>query len=355
MKKFIIRLFIFLLPLLILISVYIFTDPFKVIYHYDSYYQSGKPVYVSLNRDYVSVETFRNNYPQYRYDSYILGNSRSLAYRVSDWQTHINSHSCYHFDASNEGLFGVEKKLDYLQRMRAPIKNVLILLDNDLLKQTNNSEGTLYIKHPLLSGENTLAFHFEFLKTYFNPDFLKAYVDFLLSHKVKEYMKQDKILDDRPVTYNIANNELRMDSYEKIINSNAQEYYKPLLNSFYKRDSVEHQSPVVIKEAQVQLLQKMKFILDKEQTDYRIIINPLYDQMKFNSEDLQKLQEIFGAKHVFDFSGKNAITDNMYNYYEVYHYRPCAANVIMDSIYKQHFNSNLSDIVHSYNQKGIRD
>jgi hypothetical protein len=321
--------------------VYIISDPFKVIYHYNSYYQSGKPSYIEINRDYVSFETFKNNFHNYQYDAYILGNSRSRAYLVAYWQQFIGSQQCYHFDANQESLFGLEKKLEYLNRIQAPIRNALIVLDDDLLKRTDNELTTVYIKHPSLSGQNWLAFHSVFLKAYFDFNFIKSFFDFKLTHHVKSYMREDKVIDDRPITYNLASNELTVDCYEKLIQNNPKLFYKQHLNVFYRRDSVEHQSPVVIKEAQVQLLKKMKFFLDKKQTDYRIIINPLYDQMKFNSEDLQKLQEIFGAKHVFDFSGKNAITDNMYNYYEVYHYRPCAANVIMDSIYNQRFNSNF--------------
>ncbi|MGN6616761.1 MAG: hypothetical protein ACTHJ5_06250 [Ilyomonas sp.] len=280
------------------------------------------------------METYRNNYQKYHYDSYIFGNSRSLAYKVEDWSSFTNSYKTFHFDASNEALFGVERKLEYLEKTDASVKNALVLLDNDLLKQTSNPEGMLYVKHPLLSGQNWLSFQLQFLKTYFDPNFIKAYFDFKLSHKVKEYMKKGSIIDDRPVTYIAAHNELRMDFNENIINCNAQEYYGPRMNLFYKRDSVQHTSPPVIKKAQLELLLKMKRIFDSNKTNYRIVINPAYDQLKFNPYDLQQLKKIFGSTNVFDFSGKNAITDNIYNFYDQYHYRPHVAKMIIDSIYE---------------------
>ena len=63
------------------------------------------------------------------------------------------------------------------------------------------------------------------------------------------------------------------------------------------------------------------------------MISPLYDQVKFNPEDLSVLQEVFGHNQVFDFSGVNEFTTSKYNYYETSHYRPHVANEIMKKVY----------------------
>ncbi len=80
------RLFLKLLlasfPVLAILAVYFVKDPFKVLYHYDSYFPQDGISYVVLNKDYVSTETFVNNYPTHHYDSYIFGNSRSMYYYV---------------------------------------------------------------------------------------------------------------------------------------------------------------------------------------------------------------------------------------------------------------------------------
>ena len=84
MKRFIKQLIGFVLILLIPPAViaitYLYYDPFQVIYKYKSFFVSGKPRYVTLNYDYVAIETFLNNYPTYKYDSFIIGNSRTRFY-----------------------------------------------------------------------------------------------------------------------------------------------------------------------------------------------------------------------------------------------------------------------------------
>ena len=118
--------FLVSLPVTLLLCVYVILDPFKVLYAYPSYYTSGVPCYIPCNRDFVSTETFRRYYPTNRYDSFIFGNSRSIFYEVKDWQQHIQSIHCFHFDASGESLYGICAKFRYLDRLGVGITNALI-------------------------------------------------------------------------------------------------------------------------------------------------------------------------------------------------------------------------------------
>ena len=68
-------------------------------------------------------------------------------------------------------------------------------------------------------------------------------------------------------------------------------------------------------------------------TNYRIIISPLYNQIKLNNQDLDYLKQLFGKDNVFDFSGINKFTKDYNNYYESSHYRPHIAREIMQLIY----------------------
>src|SRR5688500_6611301 len=82
------------LPLAAAVALYFAQDPFKVLYRYDSYYAPGDRVI--LNRDFVSTELFLAGYPEARYDSFILGNSRSLAFRCGDWAEHLSGARPFH-------------------------------------------------------------------------------------------------------------------------------------------------------------------------------------------------------------------------------------------------------------------
>ena len=77
----------------------------------------------------------------------------------------------------------------------------------------------------------------------------------------------------------------------------------------------------------------IKRILDEDHTNYRILINPLYDQMKLDTNDMKVIVRVFGKENVFDFSGVNDITDDRRNFYEISHYRPQVAARMLDTAY----------------------
>jgi len=158
MKKFLINLIRFaIVPLLIVIIwtfVYISIDPFKVIWHYDRFVENNAKAYIVLNQDYVSTKTFDNNYKKYLYNSFIFGNSRSIFYQISDWKSHIGQkNSGFHFDASGEALYALHKKILYIDSKKANIDNVLLVLDNELLKKDKPNNGPLFEISPQLENK----------------------------------------------------------------------------------------------------------------------------------------------------------------------------------------------------------
>jgi hypothetical protein len=336
--KFIIKLFFFCLPVILLLSFYVAADPFKVLYHYDNYYVSGNKPYVCLNQDYVSTETFITNYPNFEYDSFIFGSSRSGFYQVKDWQKHISSKKCFHFDAAAESLYGINAKLKYLDQRKISIKNVLIILDNDVLAVTGNNEGHLFLKHPELSGQNWFLFQMVFIKSFFNRGFLTEYIHFLLSGEIEKDVNQGGYLvEGTPREYDFLSNECRLNYYENMINKNPNDYYldkkRQQHNKFFKRSGLLNFYVPVVKDNQKRLLEEIFKILTRNKTVYRIVISPLYNQFEFNPGDYNYLCELFGRKNVYDFSGINEITNNIMNYYDWSHYRPHVAKYILDVIY----------------------
>jgi len=339
MKKFITQLTRFsLIPVtttLILLIPYLYYDPFQVVYKYKSFYVSGEPRYVTLNYDYVDIETFINNNPIYKYNSFIIGNSRSRFYEMDTWSNYIHSDKCFHFNASAETLFGISKKVEFLHARNVQISNVLIILDYSTLEGISNSDGHLFIKHPILSGQNMRDFQLEFFKTYFSFSFLRAYLDFKTSGKIKDYMKTGALLDDTPVDYNLKYNEMNLKVFEDKIKADPAKYYnKKRMIPFYQRDTIQKFSPEVIKKEQIIMLNKIINIFKIHSTNFKIVINPLYDQLKLNRKDVDVLNGIFGSENVYDFSGINSITSDYHNYYENSHYRPHAADEIMKLIYQ---------------------
>jgi len=336
MKKFLISLFRFATVPLVLVIVwlifYISLDPFKVIWQYDRFIDNNAKAYVSLNQDYVSTTTFDNNYKKYLYNSFIFGNSRSIFYQISDWKKHIGQeNSAFHFDASVEALYSLHKKILYIDSKKASIDNVLLILDYNLLKKVKPNNGPLFEISPQLeNNKNFIPFHFTYLKAFSSPSYFIPVIYFKLTNNLPPIMKST--LDYRQRSVDPITNELQFEILEKTI-EDGEYYTKETLDLFYERGALQKYSPPSIFSAQKLLLKDIHDIFLKHHTNYKIIISPLYDQVKLNRSDLLCLKRIFGEKNVFDYSGINSFTRDYNNYYETSHYRPHVSRKILDEIY----------------------
>jgi hypothetical protein len=333
MLRFLLKASLLSLPLLLLSVLYVSDDPFKVIRSYACYYRPGYPSLATLNRDYVSLETFLRHQSRQKWDSFILGNSRSIFYEVKDWASLIGSRRTYHFDAAGESLYGITRKLQFLERYQAPMSNALIILDAETLNTVINGKDHLFIKHPLLSGQPRLDFQLEFFKTFFSAKFLLPYLQARLSSKMNPLVSQGIPADSRSFDYDVRHNEMSFGLLESLIARNPDAYYLPRKAAFYTRPPQPAESPPVIRQPQKTMLLEIARILNSRHTRYRIIINPLYDQKPCNHADLAYLRELFGNDRVFDFSGVNPITSDYRNYYDDSHYRPHVAKQIMSAVY----------------------
>jgi hypothetical protein len=341
MRSFLLKLLIGLIPTIFILGVYIITDPYKVLYHYDSYYGKDTRNTMTLCNGYISAQTFIDHYKKEQYDSYIMGNSRSLFYNIADWSPHISSDKCFHFDAQLEPLWGIERKVRFLDQNGVKIKNLLMVIDESVLKNKPFEDFYFTIKHPAISGKSYLAFQWDFLKTFLDRNMLENYIGYLFTHN-KSFSSLFLNID---LTYDPIHNEIHYEKFEHDIQTNPDSFYAARKGIFYKRDStVQRYSEARIGPAERKLLHKIKAIVDKHNTDLRIVISPLYNELKLAKSDLAELESIFGEGVVFDFSGINKFTQSKYNYYENSHYRSTVAREIMDSVYARRFAGKTSKL-----------
>lgn len=326
---------VILVPALLLGLLYALLDPFKVIGSCDNFYPDNEKARVGLNRDYVSTATLIHNSKDIQYDSFIFGNSRSLFYQIDDWKSFLDTDAkCFHFDASGESLWAIHKKVQYLDKKGYDIRNALLVLDYATLMQDTQKEGHLSVISPQLVGySNLIQFHTTFLLAFLDPKFLFAYSDYLMSGTVKSYMKKSYLLSDTPLSYNLMNNEMRFDYFEEMILEDR--YFTPeRMASFYIRDNSSQPCyERAIMKNQKQMLIDIANICKRHNTKMKVVISPLYDQYKLDTNDLAFLISIFGSDNVHDFSGVNDITNDYLNYYENSHYRPHVARYILNTIY----------------------
>ncbi len=332
MKRFLLYCSLFILPFVVVLLPYFITDPFKVIYHYDNYYDiGGQGYYINTNRSYVSTMMYIQNKDKYHYDSFIFGSSRSEYFMVDDWKKYIpDSASCFHFDGSSESIYNIHKKLKYIDG-KSPIRNVLICMERELLYQDKLDCGHLWVLPPCLEGDNFSAFHMAFIRAYLHPKFLRAYLDAKITGKVKPYMLEDNIFRRPYAQYDVVTNELS-EGHKDVVQF-PDSFYGERLSSFYERQGSISVGMPVIKENQRKMLYEIKEILQRNGTNYRIILNPIYNQVYFATEDISFLQDLFGD-NLMDFSGKNRITDNYHYYSDPAHFNEYIANELMRIAYE---------------------
>ncbi|MDC7242694.1 MAG: hypothetical protein PQJ44_01650 [Sphaerochaetaceae bacterium] len=336
MKKFIKDSFYFALPIIfiffLVILIYFICDPFKVIKKYDVYYEPSSHGCIEVNKGYLSFMNFNSHMKTFEYNSYIFGSSRSMFYQVEDWEKYLaDNDSCYHFDASSENLLGMYEKVKYVHNSGVDLKNVLFVIDYSIFEERMETTHLNIIPPQLVRNSNFLQFHLSFIDVFLNLKFLIAYFDYSITGNVKPYM--NGVLDTKPFYYDYITNEVKFLYYEDLIKK--EEYYTPeRMKSFFKRSEEVNIKASLIDSEEESMLSEIHEIFVNCNTDYKIIISPLYAQVSMSENDLLILYSIFGADNVFNYSGKNEITENYINYYENSHYRPHVASWILDDIYK---------------------
>ena len=82
-----------------------------------------------------------------------------------------------------------------------------------------------------------------------------------------------------------------------------------------------------------QMLNEIKAILDKNNTNYKVLICPSYNQVAYNREDLELTEAVFGKEHVTDFTGINRFTQEKSNFYDATHFKKFIGKQMLDSAY----------------------
>jgi hypothetical protein len=318
MKSFVIKLLYFLaIPLTIIAGIYVISDPFKTIKSFNL------AEFSIVNREYLSTELYLKNEQKQKYDSFIFGSSRGGGLNTYQWKSYLPKGSNqFLFQAWGETITGIYQKFYYLENENVSIKNAIILLDiPNSFSEIQEPETALGLKHYKLSGKSKLYFQSILFYSFLKPS---------------EIYKFAKEIFIKP-SYNIG-----FDSISNDWNKSNKENWKhkpkqdSALNKakFRERPDVEVMSKELINPEFESLLMKIKLIIDKQESNYKIVITPTYDQLRINKQDLFALQKIFGKQNVYDFSGKNALTEDKFNFKDINHFDDIGGWEIIKEIYR---------------------
>jgi hypothetical protein len=326
--RFWIKVFLLLLPFSFIVAIYFIFDPFMVLRSYKRFDQS----HVMLNEAYVGWQNYMANRDSLRYNSFIMGNSCTMAFRSNEWEKHLEKgdHAVRFFD-TGESLGGVCQKLQALDSVGAPIKNVLVIVNKNLLKDIYPMQDNGHLFSAEVANISQMAFQMSFLQKFLDPNFAVPYLGYLIRGKYSSYMK-GIINPGRPIREPYTNNFIN--PREQEIEYKGEQYWTLHKKEFKRRAEAGKEEERTIFAEQVKLLRKIKYICDKHGTNLKFILEPDYYQKRTNSEDVKLLKKILGESAVWDFAGINQYTFDIHNYYEPGHFRPIVGAQILGHIYQ---------------------
>ncbi|WP_452221014.1 hypothetical protein [Lacinutrix salivirga] len=332
MTRFIKKIALFCLPLIILAGLGINLDLLKVFKSYDTLYDNNN--IVTINRTLASTKILLKHRDVAHYNAFVFGSSRSQAFKAEHWEQYLPENaSTFHYDGMSEGIYNIYKKLEFLDSQKFDINYALIIIDRSTLLGTEKQLSHLQINPIIFNDISKFNFYCTNLKASLNPKLIVAYLDYSVfkTHRnyMQSYIRRYKYPDTFTPIYN--------DSYygnDKLIAEDSLGYYKKMYKkNFFRERPATNYKKLEVTNKELKLLKAIKTILNKHNTSYKIVISPIYDQIPMEKEQLTVLQSIFKTENVYDFSGINSFTTPISNYYEYSHFRPHVANKILDSIY----------------------
>jgi len=348
MKKFVLILTIIVIPLILLAGSYFLFDPFKVIKGLASKNLKDykmEDLMVSLNTNFTSTEFYFKNHKVVDYNAFTFGSSRGLAFKAKEWEIWLPEQSRpFIYATPKDNLYGISKKIKFLDEKNETIDHAFVLICPDItFKNLKNSTDYLTTQHPAVSHESKFRFQRAFFAAYFQKGFFVRFLDYKIFKKSRAYMEGFLNFYIKDLNFDTISNDLLVYYPEIMIANDSLNYYELRKSEFPPRDTLtKHWLEPQIGDTQLGMLREIKSIFDKHHTDYKIVISPLYNQKYFNKEDEQILSDLFGAEHVYNYSGRNSITEHPYNYYENSHYRIHVGKQIFEDVYGSGESSELN-------------
>lgn len=326
-RKLVLKALLLLLPFAGIVVLYFHDDPFMTLRRYPVYDSA-----VMLNEEMVGWNIYRNNRDSIPFNSFILGNSCTMAFPCRMWEQHLDpGDRAIRLFGNGESMRAIYLKLQALERDSAELKNVLLVLDGTSLSRSQVQSGYSFLLPPEVSGQSLVGVQLKLLQTFALPNFLFAYLRYRMTGTISSSMKY---MNPYGRIRNPQNNDA-LNPRERLIDEQQEAYWRDRPKEFPPRPAQEVVAAPVIGDEQAQLLRQIAALLHRYRTKVRLIISPDYDQLKLNPADKAVLDHLFGRGVVFDFSGINAYTADYHNYYERGHYRPILGERLLQTVYEE--------------------
>lgn len=331
MKKFLLIILAFFgIPLLLLLGLYLWTDPFRTLHAFDINDVN------TVNREYVSTELYLRNKDTYHYNSFVFGSSQASGLNTYTWKMYLpEGAQPFLFQAWSDNIYGVKQKIEWLDANGAKIEHALILMDMPgFFEGPQLKYDALSMQHYALTGTPEWLYH---TREYYN--FIQRPSSWWRNGKLKmrgykEEITADSITND----WFKENAQNYMDIPKQDSLSECSEQTR---RNFFLRNSQVSEvdvkmAPAMVDESFMPTLRAIKAVLDKQHTEYYIIITPVYRYTHpyMNPKDLDTLQEVFDAERVYDFSSRNEYTSDYNDFFDPVHFGTRLGWFMLREIYK---------------------
>lgn len=317
MKKFLLIIVAFFgIPLLLLLGLYLWTDPFRTLHAFDI-----KDVN-EVNREYVSTELYLQNKDTYHYNSFVFGSSQAGGLNTYTWKMYLpEGASTFMFQEFGGNITGIRQKVEWLDKTGAELQNVLIFLDMPAFFSTEqNGHDAIGLKHYALSGEPEWLYHaYEYYNFLQRPSCWVDYSKQKLEGK-QITLAADSVTNDFFLTNRVDYQAIpKQDSLKGCTEQTRLNFF--LQNANVSEDDVK-MAPAVIDESFMPTLKAIKTVFDKQQTRYYIIITPTYRYTNpiVHTSDMEVLRNVFGTEHVYDFASRKEYTSDYNDYWDPVHF-----------------------------------
>lgn len=239
------------------------------------------------------------------------------------------------FQAWGESLTGIELKLKYLNEQHVPIDNALILFDIPGSFAVENQLPTeaLSMKHFLFTNQSKFGYNvIQFWNFIQKPSFWKKSIMNKL-HDVHVPCESDTITNDWESTNKDNYTALPpQDSLKNCSEMTRKSFFAKIEHS---KGDVIVSKPVITAQYENQL-RHIRAILDDNHTDYYVILTPEFylTSSIVNRQDLELLKDIFGVDRVYNYMGKNEMTEDYNNFSDPGHFGLRVGYMIIEDIYK---------------------
>ena len=327
-NKFVLKTLTATIPVLAIVVLYVILDPFGVVRRHEPCpaFKSAIP----FNKGYISTCAYIDGRERYKYDSYIFGSSRTINFRAADWAEHIGKNaSIFHFDASNETPEGILLKMQFIQSKGDTIRNAMIEIPPIFFN--DRSEYLSYRTPWQLDGlASAPAFHYYYLKRFTDWSMFKSVIKYKITGAMPPVEIADKVrfLTTLIDGYDEKTNETYFNSRDSLYALHPEYGISPKYDiaKFHftdKRATAYH----------LLILKQINAILQKDRTNFKIILGPMPDYTVLNSSDTDSIKSIFGAKNVYDLSKYRKAYSSGMTFYDNTHFTPFLAKEMLDTVY----------------------